>query len=97
MKEIRVFNQSFKVKSDENEGQITEIAEYVNSKIKEVQESTKTVATLNVAILTALNIAYDYYSILGKYEGVALKYEDRAKELINKVNAVLNDTAIQGQ
>lgn len=97
MKEIKVFNQSFKIKSDENEGQVAEIAEYVNNKIKEIQESTKTVATLNVAILTALNIAYDYFSVRGKYEGVALRYEDRARALIEKVDEALINSETQGQ
>jgi len=97
MKEIKVFNQSFKVKSDKNEGEIAEITEYVNNKIEEIQESTKTVATLNVAILTALNIAYDYFSVRGKYEAVALRYEDRARELIEKIDEILRNSETQGQ
>ena len=90
MKEIKVFNQSFKVKSDKSEGQIEEIADYVNKKIQEIQDSTKTVATINVAVLTALNIAYDYFSIRDKSEGIALNYEERAKRLLSKINATLD-------
>jgi cell division protein ZapA len=55
--EIKVFGQMYTVKSDAEEEHIQEVTRYVNEKIDEVLKKTRSVSTMNVAILTALNIA----------------------------------------
>lgn len=58
--EISIMGQKIIVRSDSNEEYIREIAHYVEKKVKEVMESSRSVASLNVAILAAMNIADDY-------------------------------------
>lgn len=56
--EISILNQKFLLKRGrESKEYIEELAGYVNEKMRELQEKTKSVATANVAILAALNIA----------------------------------------
>jgi len=57
--EIKVFGQTYSVKTDAEEDHIQAVAKYVNDKIEEITKKTRTVSSLNVAILTALNIADD--------------------------------------
>ncbi len=57
--EIKVFGQTYTVKTDAEEEHIQEVAQYVNEKVNEVLKKTRSVSSLNVAILTALNIADD--------------------------------------
>ena len=57
--EIKVFGQTYSVKTDAEEDHIHAVAKYVNDKIEEITKKTRTVSSLNVAILTALNIADD--------------------------------------
>lgn len=58
--EISIMGQKIIVRSDSNEEYVREIAHYVEKKVKEVMESSRSVASLNVAILAAMNIADDY-------------------------------------
>ncbi len=57
--EIKVFGHVYTVKTDTDEDHIQKVAQYVNEKMDEVIKNTKSVSSLNVAILTALNIADD--------------------------------------
>ena len=59
--EIKVFGQVYTVKTDAKEDHIQKVAQYVNEKMDEVTKNTKSVSSLNVAILTALNIADELF------------------------------------
>lgn len=84
--EIKVFGQTYTVKTDAEEDYIQEVARYVNEKMEEVLKKTKSVSTLNVAILTALNIADDL--LKEKKERIALlqEIEARSKDLVEKID-----------
>ena len=78
--EIKVLGQTFTVKADAGEPHIQEVAHYVNEKIDEILTKTKSVSSLNVAILAALNIADDL-----------LKERERRKTLLREVNLKSKD------
>jgi len=78
--EIKVLGQTFTVKTDAGELHIQEVAQYVNEKIDEILTKTKSVSSLNVAILAALNIADDL-----------LKERERRKTLLREVNLKSKD------
>jgi cell division protein ZapA len=84
--EIKVFGQTYTVKTEAEEDYIQEVAKYVNEKMDEVLKKTKSVSTLNVAILTALNIADDL--LKEKKERIALlqEIEARSKDLVEKID-----------
>src|SRR4030067_1103051 len=75
--EIKVFGQTYTVKTEAEEDYIQEVAKYVNEKMDEVLKKTKSVSALNVAILTALNIADDL--LKEKEKRVALLHAVEAK------------------
>jgi cell division protein ZapA len=88
--EIKVFGQVYTVKTDAQEGHIQKVAQYVNEKMDEVTKNTKSVSSLNVAILTALNIADDL--IIEKARRLALleEVERKSKDLVEKINMNIN-------
>ncbi len=55
--EVKILGQRYKIRSDEDEEYIHRLADFVNEQLLEVQRSSRSVATHNVAILAALNIA----------------------------------------
>lgn len=84
--EIKVFGQIYTVKTDAEEGHIQEVARYVNDKMNEVLKKTRSVSTLNVAILTALNIADDLLKEK-EYRTVILReIEVKSKDLADKID-----------
>ncbi len=84
--EIKVFGQTFMVKTDAEETHIQEVARYVNDKMNEVLKKTRSVSTLNVAILTALNIADDLLKEREYRMGILREIEMRSKDLADKID-----------
>jgi len=86
LSEIKVFGQTFTVKSDAEESHIQEVARYVNGKMDEILKKTKSVSTLNVAILTALNIADDFLREKEKRNAILREVEMKSKDLAEKID-----------
>ncbi len=84
--EIKVFGQTFSVKTDADEDHIQAVAQYVNEKMDEVLRKTRSVSTLNVAILTALNIADDLLKEKEQRKALLREVEVKSKDLVDKIN-----------
>jgi cell division protein ZapA (FtsZ GTPase activity inhibitor) len=80
--EIRILGQKLIVKSDENKDYIKEVEDYLNGKIDEIKESTKAVSTLDLALLTALNVTGEYIRTRLTLE----KVEKKSEELIQRID-----------
>jgi cell division protein ZapA len=88
--EIKVFGQTYTVKTDAEEDHIQEVARYVNEKIDEVLKKTRSVSTLNVAILTALNIADDLLREKEKRMVLLREIEKKSEDLVEKIDLRLS-------
>lgn len=86
MVEIKVFGQTFSVKTDAEEDYLQAVAQYVNEKMEEVLKKTRSVSTLNVAILTALNIADDLLKEKEQRKALVKEVEVKSKDLVDKIN-----------
>jgi cell division protein ZapA len=84
--QIMVFGQTFSVKTDADEDHIQTVAQYVNEKMDEVLKKTRSVSTLNVAILTALNIADDLLKEKERRKALLKEVEVKSKDLVDKIN-----------
>ena len=89
--EIKVFGQTYTVKTDAEEDYIQEVAKYVNEKMEEVLKKTKSVSSLNVAILTALNIADDLLREKEKRTALLREVEAKSKDLVEKIDIKMGD------
>jgi cell division protein ZapA len=88
--EIKVFGHVYTVKTDTDEEHIQRVARYVNEKMDEVVKNTKSVSSLNVAILTALNIADDLIKEKTKRQAFLQEVERKSKDLVEKINMNIN-------
>jgi len=84
--EIKLFGQTYTVKTDAEENHIQEVAKCVNEKMEEILKKTRSVSTLNVAILTALNIADDLLKEREKRMAILREIEMRSKDLAEKID-----------
>ncbi len=84
--QIKVFGQTFSVRTDAETDHVRAVAEYVNEKMDEILKKTKSVSTLNVAILTALNIADDLLKEREQRKALLKEVEIRSKDLVEKIN-----------
>lgn len=80
---VKILGREFLVKSDpENEGYIDQIADYLNSKISEILETTNTSESLKVLVLAAMNIVDDYFS--------AKKEKENMEDHSGKINKLID-------
>lgn len=68
--EIEIFGQKYKirVKGEEDEKYISSLTSYVDQKMREVALKSKSVDSLKIAVLAALNIADEYFLSLKKMD-----------------------------
>jgi cell division protein ZapA len=87
--EVNIFGQGYTIKTDADAEHIQKIAEYVDKKMDEIVRTTKTVSTLNVAILAALNIADDFFREVQKREELLTEVDNRSKEIVETIDTQL--------
>ena len=69
------------------------VVQYVNNKVEEIDKNAKPINTLNVAILAALNIADEYFKMIGSSEDNRRQLENGSKKLID----LIDENKIKGQ
>jgi cell division protein ZapA len=79
--EVEILGQRYVLKSEFPEDRVREVAIYVDEKMREVAEGTKTVNTLHVAILAALNIAQECLHEKGEKEKILQRIEEKTERL----------------
>ena len=60
---IEIYDQTYKFSADQDEEYLKKLAAYVDEKMRVVGESTRTVDSLKVAVLAALNIADEMFTL----------------------------------
>lgn len=87
--EISIMGQKLWVKSDSNEEYVRQVAGYVDQKINEVIQNTKSVASLSAAILAAMNIADEYLKYRRERAERSSTAEKKIKDLIELIDIQL--------
>ena len=83
--EITILGQKYVVRSDQDEVQLQQVAEFVDSKLKALQRDGH-VNTVRVAVLGALNIANEYFLYRRRMESMLDQMEERTNRLAELVN-----------
>ena len=65
---VEIYGQTYNLRGEGDTSYITDLAAFVDRKMREVSDSTATVDSLKVAILAALNIADEHFQIRGARE-----------------------------
>ncbi|MCP5468683.1 MAG: cell division protein ZapA [Deltaproteobacteria bacterium] len=88
--QVEIYNQKFNVKSDTDEKHVQKVADLVNKTIFEIKKNTNSVSSLNVALLTALNIADEYYKLKTKQLEKTRVVKKEIKETIHLIDECLD-------
>ena len=71
--ELRILGQRLVVRSDEDKNYVRDVEGYLSGKIEEVRQNSKVVATLDLALLAALNVAGELLKAKEKLESIERK------------------------
>ncbi|PRR82904.1 Cell division protein ZapA [Clostridium vincentii] len=84
---VNINNREYNLKGVENEKYLKEVAEYVDSKIREITSKNSFLSTGDAGVLTAINIADELYKV--DKEGNELR---KSKKSLEERNQTLSDT-----
>jgi cell division protein ZapA len=87
---VEIYDQVYSLRGVDAE-YITKLAEFVDSKMRNVAGQTSTIDSLRLAVLAALNIADEYHILKKKYDLLASEYRQRAGILAGALDEVLED------
>ena len=78
--EVTIMGQKFMIRSDSGDDYVTRVAGYVDQKVNEILQNTKTIASAQVALLAAMNIADEFF-----------KFRDDKGQRLNKIEKKVQD------
>lgn len=73
---VEIYDQSYFMRGQLDPEYIRKLAEFVDGKMRSVASRTRTVDTMRVAVLAALNIADEYYRMQAKIQQVEVKMSE---------------------
>jgi cell division protein ZapA len=89
---IDIYDQSYNVNADQNEERVKELAEYVDTKMREVADATHTVDSLKVAVLAALNIADEMFTVRERQQQIEGPLRKRVEKCVALVEKAIEHT-----
>lgn len=84
--EVEIFGAKYLIKGDGDEAYIRQLAEYVDSKMREVHGKLRLSTPGKVAVLAALNIAHEMFSAKKEMKEQESLIADRAERLIELIS-----------
>ena len=90
---VTIFGRTYHLRGASDSDYLTELAEFVDGKMREVTEETDTADTLKVSILASLNIADDYLrASRGGPQSPSRTTEKRLAKMVAGIDEALADT-----
>lgn len=86
---VEIYDQTYNIRSDGDNEYILRLAEYVDSKMREISSGTLTVDSLKVAILAALHIADEFHRLKSSQEQTDRQLASRSAECAEMLDKFL--------
>src|SRR2546426_11680323 len=86
---VEIYNQTYNIRSDGDSEYLMQLAEFVDSRMREISSGTLTVDSLKVAILAALHIADELHRLKHLYEQADSQLAVRSGECAEMLDRLL--------
>jgi cell division protein ZapA len=86
---VEIYNQTYNIRSDGDSEYITQLAEFVDGRMREISSGTLTVDSLKVAILAALHIADELHRLKRLHEQADSQLASRSAECAEMLDRLL--------
>ena len=81
--EVEIFGQKYVIKGTNDEAYILQLAEYVDSKMRDMHGRHKLSTPAKTAVLSAINIAHELFSLKREMDEKNSAIEEKAEKLLN--------------
>ena len=88
--EIIIGDRKYAIRGSDDKEQILRVAAYVDRKLKEATNAQQGLPDNRTAILTALDIAGDYFQLIREKEELVTEINNRSKRLIQNLNMIVS-------
>ena len=86
---VKIHDQEYLVRSEEDEDKASKIADYLNSKLEEIENHSEGLSEKKTIILAALNIASDYLHMVRERDEILAKIRKRTEALIYHIDSAM--------
>ncbi|HZH33288.1 MAG TPA: cell division protein ZapA [Pyrinomonadaceae bacterium] len=86
---VEIYNQTYSIRSDGDGEYIMRLADFVDSRMREIASGTLTVDSLKVAILAALHIADELHRLKNTHEQADQQLASRSAECAEMLDRLL--------
>ena len=86
---VEIYNQTYNIRSDGDSEYLTKLADFVDSRMREISSGTLTVDSLKVAILAALHIADELHRLKQTHEQADAQLATRSAECAEMLDLLL--------
>lgn len=87
---VEIFGRSYLIKGDADEQYTSELADYVDKRMREIAEKNPSIPPSKMAILAALNIANELFKLKEEFKQEKGQIEDKARRLIGLLDEGLS-------
>ncbi|MBU1626962.1 cell division protein ZapA [bacterium] len=87
--EVEIFDNKCVIVGEEDEEYIKSIAKYVDNKVREIIDQTKTTSTVRAVILAAINIADELFKTRNEHSSLKECLSKQEEELVLKIDEVI--------
>jgi cell division protein ZapA (FtsZ GTPase activity inhibitor) len=85
---IKFLGREYNIKSDKDEAYVQRLYQYIEEKAQDALSSTSAVSSLDVAVLTLLNVADDYLTLRDNFNQA---FESRLQRIIDSIDTISNE------
>src|SRR6059058_5921187 len=86
---VEIYNQTYNIRSDGDSEYLTQLADFVDNRMREISSGTLTVDSLKVAILAALHVADELHRLKRLHEQADQQLATRSAECAEMLDRVL--------
>jgi cell division protein ZapA len=86
--QVEIFGQSYALRSDADEEHVRQVAGIVDLKMREVASGTRSVSTLQIAVLAALDIASEFMHAEAEARRLVSEVETRVDSMSLRIASV---------
>jgi cell division protein ZapA len=86
---VEIYNQTYNIRSDGDSEYLMQLADFVDSRMREISSGTLTVDSLKVAILAALHIADEFHRLKQTHEQADAQLATRSSECAEMLDKLL--------
>jgi cell division protein ZapA len=88
---VTIYDQEYYVRGDLDETYIQNLAQFLDARMRAIATRTRTVDTVRVAVLAALNISDELHQLKNQYEATTKRVDQKMQECARILDQALEE------